>query len=173
MKGGLPFKAAKGSPPHTRGKVICYPEDCPAYRITPAYAGKSQFLHWCSGQTGDHPRIRGEKNSWVKTASLHGGSPPHTRGKENTAPPGQPGPGITPAYAGKRLTSLGRSLRPLDHPRIRGEKGRVEHGHRFPVGSPPHTRGKGCCQTDMGQCSGITPAYAGKSRPPHAARSGV
>ena len=30
-------------------------------RITPAYAGKSVWLHWSTGAGEDHPRLCGEK----------------------------------------------------------------------------------------------------------------
>ena len=71
---------------------------------------------------------------------------------------------ITPAYAGKRRFSWSASSTAWDHPRICGEK--------FPpvllpwprLGSPPHMRGKVNRLAPALRNSGITPAYAGKSR---------
>ena len=54
--GGLP-----GSPPPMRGKVLTV---CLAqffFRITPAYAGKRLWSTALCRQTGDHPRLCGEK----------------------------------------------------------------------------------------------------------------
>ena len=86
------------------------------------------------------------------------------RGKAIAAAEGRRPCGITPAHAGKR----GRCPRPAgrrwDHPRVCGEKIRARLHPRFLVGSPPRMRGKErkrCC-TATG--TGITPAYAGKSR---------
>ena len=92
------------------------------------------------------------------------GSPPRMRGKAPRVLADRASDGITPAYAGKR----GRCPRPAgrrwDHPRVCGEKIRARLHPRFLVGSPPRMRGKErkrCC-TATG--TGITPAYAGKSR---------
>ena len=71
-----------GSPPHVRGKVV----PLLVFRfhdgITPACAGKSGrgssvFFHrW------DHPRMCGEKFSFISFFSCSMGSPPHVRGKD-------------------------------------------------------------------------------------------
>ena len=53
----------KGSPPRMRGKVPFGSVTCLNHGITPAYAGKR---HVCSApckDTGDHPRVCGEKGS--------------------------------------------------------------------------------------------------------------
>ena len=51
----------KGSPPHGRGKVphfLCFDLE---KRITPAWAGKSEFSTACFKRHWDHPRMGGEK----------------------------------------------------------------------------------------------------------------
>ena len=93
------------------------------------------------------------------------GSPPHTRGKVGDAISGFLELRITPAYAGKSCAKVYFYCWVEDHPRIRGEKW-LEGFSTFSIyGSPPHTRGKemisGLYERDLG----ITPAYAGKSRP--------
>ena len=50
--------------------------------------------------------------------------------------------GITPAYAGKRLTlhKIWQTVR--DHPRLCGEKSSMDAPHAVLSGSPPPMRGK-------------------------------
>ena len=50
-----------------------------------------------------------------------------------------------------------------DHPRICGEKSALTNCLLFPLGSPPHMRGKAFLPTPAMVLSRITPAYAGKS----------
>ena len=74
-------------------------------------------------------------------------------------------------YSPKRYPPAGaRDQRSLpcscwDFPRIRGEKLRLVSMPMRAVGSPPHTRGKVLDREGLGVRDGITPAYAGKSRP--------
>ena len=70
-----------GSPPHMRGKVRRSLLSCPAHRITPAYAGKSQEIDQPAEIDRDHPRICGEKQDVKLTMNAGQGSPPHMRGK--------------------------------------------------------------------------------------------
>ena len=71
--------------------------------------------------------------------------------------------GITPAYAGKRVTSHFSNRSATDHPRVCGEKGRDRQKRRSRTGSPPRMRGKVQHSVGAGGGGGITPAYAGKS----------
>ena len=70
------------------------------------------------------------------------GSPPHTRGKGVTFDGTKYTCRITPAHAGKRMTSIFPAAMFQDHPRTRGEKGYKLIKAKRPRGSPPHTRGK-------------------------------
>ena len=175
-----------GSPPHTRGKGLGDLLRANRVGITPAYAGKRHaganivLIH------GDHPRIRGEKQTAQKPPVNLLGSPPHTRGKGLGDLLRANRVGITPAYAGKRHAGANIVLIHGDHPRIRGEKQTAQKPPVNLLGSPPHTRGKGtgCMAQALGRGSpphtrgkvfrvhtvlgqlGITPAYAGKSSPP-------
>ena len=54
---------SKGSPPHTRGKLLFYVTVGYVYRLTPAHAGKTAKRR--------------------KREAYGNGSPPHTRGKQN------------------------------------------------------------------------------------------
>ena len=85
------------------------------------------------------------------------------RGKECREYMGHLCPGITPAYAGKRMVFAGRKSRTWDHPRVCGEKmGGDTSGVQIP-GSPPRMRGKDAMESLKESGDGITPAYAGKS----------
>ena len=91
-----------GSPPRMRGKEM--KGSGPVYEegITPAYAGKSC---WCGEQSydwWDHPRVCGEKYSFVASPNASGGSPPRMRGKVLPTEAQFVEKRITPAYAGKR-----------------------------------------------------------------------
>ena len=91
-----------GSPPPMRGKVHFHSDMVSRYRITPAYAGKSFFLHFpFESYKGSPPPMRGKETSWVRPYS------------ENR---------ITPAYAGKRLMKRIQIVFLADHPRLCGEK---------------------------------------------------
>ena len=52
----------KGSPPRMRGKALPGNQQPGRGRITPAYAGKSPLALRSFRDSGDHPRVCGEKN---------------------------------------------------------------------------------------------------------------
>ena len=147
-----------------RGKVGDHAVIGVHHRSTPAHAGKSHCSRRRATALRDHPRACGEKPRVSSPIGRQMGSPPRMRGKGEVEAGKESVDRITPAYAGKR----GRCPRPAgrrwDHPRVCGEKIRARLHPRFLVGSPPRMRGKErkrCC-TATG--TGITPAYAGKSR---------
>ena len=75
-------------------------------RITPAYAGKSSICVKVVSPTRDHPRLCGEKAfGWLTTAAGKG-SPPPMRGKESLKDNPKLIIRITPAYAGKRMSTM-------------------------------------------------------------------
>ena len=73
--------------------------------------------------------------------------------------------GITPAWAGKRPTRTAALATTGDHPRMGGEKSRLQSLAERRVGSPPRGRGKATSETMLAGEKGITPAWAGKRRP--------
>ena len=111
-------------------------------RITPAYAGKSGFIHDRGSCDKDHPRLCGEKVCIIQPIVIDRR--------------------ITPAYAGKSAILFRGFFILWDHPRLCGEKIRrsVVYPHRR--GSPPPMRGKGIGETAYEGNARITPAYAGK-----------
>ena len=156
----------KGSPPRGRGKVNGLPFAMSGVGITPAWAGKSQTLHFNSHRTGDHPRVGGEKAKGKPKSQGHLGSPPRGRGKVETISSNSRAEGITPAWAGKSRAAVPAEQLIRDHPRVGGEKyaGRRHRGDL--KGSPPRGRGKGQLHPWAAFHAGITPAWAGKSKRP-------
>ena len=132
----------KGSPPRVRGKARATSSPPYIYRITPACAGKSISPIHRSQAGQDHPRVCGEKLVETETDERVVGSPPRVRGKAHFRQSTIFVMRITPACAGKRVTSIDAGQSLADHPRVCGEKG--------------HRTGSGCKKT------GITPACAGK-----------
>ena len=153
--------------------------------ITPACAGKSDG--YTAGRTDarDHPRVCGEKPALPPGVLAPPGSPPRMRGKDYVAHACKGRVGITPAYAGKSPTFIfasslsritpayaGKSFprrcivpKNWDHPRVCGEKMNIGAITAMLGGSPPRMRGKEAKNFFRGSGLGITPAYAGKSRP--------
>ena len=86
------------------------------------------------------------------------------RGKASTLIHREVTVGITPAYAGKSSLSAFFTAVSWDHPRLCGEKHPLLPPPFADIGSPPPMRGKGSNYMQESDVSGITPAYAGKSR---------
>ena len=131
-----------GSPPHMRGKATRTGKRSKKIRITPAYAGKSQWAGGLVVSIGDHPRICGEKRGAPVSLIRSAGSPPHMRGKGSFFNVLNCVIRITPAYAGKRLKRPMGDASAEDHPRICGEKYYTLRRDQLAEGSPPHMRGK-------------------------------
>ena len=93
-----------GSPPPMRGKANGNYTRKGDARITPAYAGKSRKCVHAVFYCRDHPRLCGEKLATFAHSSKVTGSPPPMRGKVELCIRGFDRFGITPAYAGKRVT---------------------------------------------------------------------
>ena len=152
-----------GSPPPMRGKA-CFSSGCRARaRITPAYAGKSFSVEAATSENRDHPRLCGEKEACISQKTRMLGSPPPMRGKVGIPYHSHRQPGITPAYAGKRMRPKSAYTPQRDHPRLCGEKFMRLFLCLTQWGSPPPMRGKVCETMKFIPSSRITPAYAGKS----------
>ena len=88
-----------------RGKGYVEIVDVHVAGITPAYAGKSFRCLLLRRPCRDHPRICGEKGFLLRPCLAGSGSPPHMRGKGVQASNEVITVGITPAYAGKSVSS--------------------------------------------------------------------
>ena len=75
------------------------------FRITPAYAGKSDSKVLGTRNAEDHPRLCGEKVASTFSLLIVRGSPPPMRGKELALRASWKCLRITPAYAGKSIHS--------------------------------------------------------------------
>ena len=146
-----------------RGREPCVDVRLDFCGITPAYAGKSESYGLPALPRWDHPRVCGEELPRLLSLALALGSPPRMRGRAASGIRSHAAAGITPAYAGKRLTVRDIMQTIGDHPRVCGEErppsGRSEHR----PGSPPRMRGRGPQRGPGRGAPGITPAYAGKS----------
>ena len=88
-------------PPRVRGKAVADLDDTLLWGITPAYAGKSKYVHHRQVKTVDHPRVCGEKIDQVRPDGVVAGSPPRVRGKALAVSAHAFKCRITPACAGK------------------------------------------------------------------------
>ena len=90
-----------GSPPRMREKHTKHAKAHLAYRITPAYAGKTVISISSPFILKDHPRVCGKNTKNSHICTLHSGSPPRMREKLNAPALCARRFRITPAYAGK------------------------------------------------------------------------
>ena len=74
--------------------------------ITPAYAGKRANIISIAASIKDHPRLCGEKTDLTILMLNKLGSPPPMRGKGEDETIAAEDDRITPAYAGKRCSSV-------------------------------------------------------------------
>ena len=130
-----------------------------------AYAGTTHHEQHRCGQWWDHPRLRGNYCFSNIQTILAQGSPPLTRELPIDVYRDFAKDGITPAYAGTTAPFFANSLLIRDHPRLRGNYSSACLTIASISGSPPLTR-----ELLNQVCSnfrryGITPAYAGTTKP--------
>ena len=174
-----------GSPPQVRGKhsrvtsVLSYPRITPAgagktypppwgllsVRITPAGAGKTPRPVSLESCHRDHPRRCGENCTHQCHRACTTGSPPQVRGKLRQSRLIRCVGRITPAGAGKTISSYNPASTTADHPRRCGENRRRRALPPTLPGSPPQVRGKPRLSLPHPDSTGITPAGAGKTSP--------
>ena len=111
-------------------------------RITPAHAGKRACMTMATTQRRDHPRVCGEKGSFIVLSEGMIGSPPHVRGKVSSSLASPVSMRITPACAGKSNAASFAANTSKDHPRMCGEKTGKATTADIKQGSPPRMRGK-------------------------------
>ena len=71
----------RGSPPRVRGKPSVVEWVIHKLRITPACAGKTEYMRTRVRFLKDHPRVCGENTCWGNRWHCTRGSPPRVRGK--------------------------------------------------------------------------------------------
>ena len=131
-----------GSPPRVRGKVSGMDVYRPKDGITPACAGKSLLPWVATDPERDHPRVCGEKFRDENVDNAAVGSPPRVRGKVACKDGSAITFRITPACAGKSPETFSRRFPSRDHPRVCGEKKKMNMRKDRRMGSPPRVRGK-------------------------------
>ena len=152
-----------GSPPQVRGKQGTRTESVTGTRITPAGAGKTRISSSRSGASEDHPRRCGENILQMRSFIILPGSPPQVRGKPPAEVIYMDYAGITPAGAGKTVSSVPLPAKKRDHPRRCGENAHPTTRKRNQSGSPPQVRGKLKNFILLDVALRITPAGAGKT----------
>ena len=105
MQGELDFSSA-GSPPRMREKRPLMALGRELNRITPAYAGKTKSSLLNLVVVQDHPRVCGKNFLGFRVDQSKAGSPPRMREKLNDLIDTIHEAGITPAYAGKTLSTF-------------------------------------------------------------------
>ena len=159
-----PRAPSRGSPPRVRGKLRTRVASSARMRITPACAGKTSSAKGIVRVEKDHPRVCGENlNKMLHDLGIQG-SPPRVRGKSLFALVKTVEGRITPACAGKILTTPAIRCPIVDHPRVCGENMGGASKKEASPGSPPRVRGKWDGDYMDKRSFGITPACAGKIR---------
>ena len=153
-----------GSPPLARGKPPLKNLYLPQKGITPACAGKTFPYGDISQNLRDHPRLRGENDTMLRSFSIKSGSPPLARGKPGGTVNKELKQRITPACAGKTNQNAHNHGWAEDHPRLRGENCACWGQQTNRLGSPPLARGKLCKFYIDIPLIRITPACAGKTK---------
>mgnify|MGYP004658024795 CR=1 FL=1 len=131
-----------GSPPQVRGKLLYPLSSISCNGITPAGAGKTIGEHCEALKTRDHPRRCGENCPYFEPVWGDRGSPPQVRGKQCAFSSSVSSRRITPAGAGKTVSSSSRPYWLEDHPRRCGENRFRGVLRPLRLGSPPQVRGK-------------------------------
>ena len=172
-----------GSSPRGRGKPPSTTSQRAAYRLIPAWAGKTVLVvaahapsraHPRAGGenpcgrlarvgNGAHPRVGGENELMAFATSSFVGSSPRGRGKPAKIFPAHHLLRLIPARAGKTRGELRLLRGPAAHPRAGGENRLTWTGRTLAPGSSPRGRGKHCEPVECGVIAGLIPARAGKT----------
>ena len=130
-----------GSSPHSRGAPNCSHSSNYSPGIIPAFAGSTHPPRRWSGDSWDHPRIRGEHDAHEVRELAADGSSPHSRGALQAPIRLDQVRRIIPAFAGSTMRPARRAETGWDHPRIRGEHWITLPSSTYASGSSPHSRG--------------------------------
>ena len=135
-----PYLNRLGSPPLVRERLFYFLDGGIVTGITPARAGKTQASRRSRQRKQDHPRSCGKDLMHSNKGLCNPGSPPLVRERQWQCRHYRQWIGITPARAGKTIsTSLMR--RPSrDHPRSCGKDNVCNNFFPLEPGSPPLVR---------------------------------
>ena len=90
-----------GSSPRGRGKRMVTLPRLPAFRLIPAWAGKTGLSGGCDSCSRAHPRVGGENDSTMVVVARAAGSSPRGRGKPQARDRHAVFRRLIPAWAGK------------------------------------------------------------------------
>ncbi len=157
-------KATDGTPPRRRGGLRHDGQHRPAFRNTPASAGRTAGWARPTAWAAEHPRVGGEDSSLRTQPLTSSGTPPRRRGGLRHRRGRQRARRNTPASAGRTLQRSGPGVRRAEHPRVGGEDGPGGDPEVLRDGTPPRRRG-GLPRVARGNSLGRnTPASAGRTR---------
>jgi len=130
-----------GSSPRVRGTPVCaqYWSDCE--RFIPACAGNAIPHGWAAKIQPVHPRVCGERAVNSAIAGLGHGSSPRVRGTRIRSCRRSFQPRFIPACAGNAMKSSPPTAGKPVHPRVCGERSRVNAILVAHNGSSPRVRG--------------------------------
>ena len=154
----------RGSSPHVRGARTRRTNSTTTSGIIPACAGSTLSAVSSHQPRRDHPRMCGEHNPVVNTATGSAGSSPHVRGAHRCRYRQRHCEGIIPACAGSTRIVSSQFQRIWDHPRMCGEHPVSTPLGVMVAGSSPHVRGALIGVKRVDGASGIIPACAGSTR---------
>ena len=154
------------SPPRGRGRPLSPVTLDSRCRLTPAWAGKTEGHQVERDVVSTHPRVGGEdllvRSPWIAGVD----SPPRGRGRPRVIRSNAMLCRLTPAWAGKTSASASPGSGSATHPRLGGEDARPRRWPRACTDSPPRGRGRPRLRRPLRGVRRLTPAWAGKTRPP-------
>ena len=154
-----------GSSPRGRGTLNRGHDSCAGRRFIPAWAGNADDATERLCPDPVHPRVGGERVNGKRTAGVEGGSSPRGRGTPLGGPDRTLQPRFIPAWAGNagcRSVFTGISA---VHPRVGGERGRIQCVSNSQIGSSPRGRGTPFHLYQRQTVRRFIPAWAGNAKP--------
>ena len=130
-----------GSSPHARGTHAARGSRVHGQRFIPACAGNANTSFMGRIHITVHPRMRGERPLGGTLPQNYLGSSPHARGTHVPADFLDFLLRFIPACAGNAARGLNSRHRWTVHPRMRGERRKINRHSGVAAGSSPHARG--------------------------------
>ena len=153
---------SRGSPPRMREEFHLVFPRYDSSRITPAHAGRIWDYFGFPTGIEDHPRACGKNSILALYVSAPMGSPPRMREESKLETLMIVQAGITPAHAGRIIRRDDGTVTFGDHPRACGKNALVVLLLVPLLGSPPRMREELRIKGGSKNCTGITPAHAGR-----------
>ncbi len=130
-----------GAPPRAWGGPASTRRATAPGRSTPTCVGRTTRGSMAAWSASEHPHVRGEEASPVKSTSAAGGAPPRAWGGLSQS-------ARLPHLSRSTPTCVGRTGRagrcppaPTEHPHVRGEDGYLLYPGRVHTGAPPRAWG--------------------------------